>query len=286
MTSLLNRIPSIALCAMMLSGISTAESASGEAQSAPDARGIVQEMSDRLKQMKSFRVNMSVVTRMEAEGRKQETATEYIFAVQRPDKVAQILSKGDMGMTVICDGKKVYTYMPMMSSYTVTDAPASLSELAGNLGLTVGDAIPAIRAFVAEDPGKALLEKVSNVSYLGADDVGGVKCHRLRFEHEQLDWEAWISADEKKLLMRIAPDFTETIAESRKEPGDRTPPDFKYEMILTLSDWVTEGELPADLFTFRPSAKSIQVDAFFPRRTPSKDVAEQGETQGASSADK
>jgi len=284
MTTSGHQFLSAVLGALLLNGSMAADPAAQNDQTAPDPRAIVEDMSEHLSGMQTFRVTMLLVTTMEGGGRKRVDESEFVFAVQRPDKVAQVLTRGETGMTLVCDGQKTYTYVPMLRSYTVRDAPRSLEELAGNLGSAMGDAIPVVKAFVVKDPAKALLDKVVGLSYAGIEDVGGIKCHRVRFEQEESAWDAWIAVGEKKLLMKAVPDFTKLIARVRKEQGDSAQLDLKYGMTLNLSGWVTGSELPADQFVFKPPEKTIQVDSFFPRQVGEPTPSQPGGTHSESDA--
>ena len=266
MISSRNRMFMVFLSALLMTHWMPADTVADDAT--PDARRIVEEMSDYLLGLRSFRVDLSLVVTIEAEGNKREMKTLSLFALERPNKVAQILKEGEMGLTLVCDGKKVYTYLPSLRSYTVADAPKSLAELSGKVGLAAGDAISAAKSLLADNPAETLMEKVVKSAYVDTEQMGGAECYRLRFEQEDLDWDAWISTGEKRLLMKVVPDFTKVIARAAQEGAGVPPEDFKYEMVLDLKNWATNPELPEDQFVFEPPERTMQVESFFPRKEP------------------
>ena len=56
----------------------------------------------------------------------QHMSGDYSFAMQRPNKLAMVLTNGMMGATVISDGTNQLTHLPMLKKYTLTPAGKDL----------------------------------------------------------------------------------------------------------------------------------------------------------------
>ena len=95
----------------------------------PRAERVIEHVSQYYCALKSLQAEASTSVTVQAEGIKHEMSATYNIAMQRPNKFLMDLTSGMMGMTIVCDGTHVYTFMPMMNKYTVEDAPADLDSL-------------------------------------------------------------------------------------------------------------------------------------------------------------
>ena len=85
---------------------------------------IIRESFNYLRDLETFHLELSIDIHVTMQGMNQQMNSEYHLAVQRPNKLAMVLKSGMMGSTIVSDGEKLYTYIPMMENkYTVEDAP-------------------------------------------------------------------------------------------------------------------------------------------------------------------
>src|ERR1051326_8653364 len=51
-----------------------------------------------------------------------DLTADYLLSVERPNKMALVLNKGDLGATVVSDGTNTFTFVPKPAMYTVQKA--------------------------------------------------------------------------------------------------------------------------------------------------------------------
>lgn len=203
-------------------------------------------------------VTLALVQTMEVQGNgmQQKMTTRFTVAVDKPGKrFALRLQNGMMGASIICDGKKVYTYLPMLRKYTVKDAPPHLSDLFRSnsmSGALTGTAFPFIQMLVADDPSAVLLRGVKGGRLFGEETVDGVACHHLYFQQAAFDWDAWVAASKPPVLVKIVPDMSRVY----KGAAARNPQlaAMKIKTSIEFSDWKGGALLSKDAFVFKPPA--------------------------------
>lgn len=231
------------------------------------AQTLLREMTTQLTEADAFRVVTINSIKIEAEGMKQEMASEYDFAVKRPDKLSMRLKKGMMGFTLVTDGDSLISYIPAMKKYFEEDAPESIGDIpktsevwqlgvsASMGGISIADAI------IADDPYAAMMDGVLGSEYIGIENVDADPCHRIRFTQEEMDWEIWITAEEPRRLRRVAPDMDDLMALM----GDNKPQlqDMQMELSIGYDNWNFSPDLDDSLFNFTPPEDAVKADSLF-----------------------
>lgn len=231
------------------------------------AQTLLREMTTQLQEADAFRVDTINSIKIEAEGMKQEMASEYDFAVKRPDKLSMRLKRGMMGFTLVSDGETLISYVPAMKKYFEEDAPESIGEIPKTSevwqlgvsssmgGISIADAI------ISDDPYKAMMDGVLGTEYMGVENVDAIPCHRIKFIQEDMDWEIWISVKTPRSLRRVAPDMEDLMALM----GDQKPQLQEMEMELSISydNWDFSPELDDSLFKFEPPKDAEKGDSLF-----------------------
>lgn len=226
----------------------------------PKVKQVLQQTEEYIKSLDSFRVKIDINVKVESEGMKQEMASFYTMALQRPDKLAMVLEKGMMGGTLVSDGKDVHFYTPMTKKYTKKEAPESLNDL-DVLSITggVGETGPALVEFLIRDNlYETLRAKVMGAQYVGEEVLEGIKYHRLKFLAKEADFDVWVKAGEKPLPYKIVPDMTKSLEKTDEMPAQMK--DMKYDVQLLFKNWEENIELPDDIFTFTPP-EDAQADS-------------------------
>ncbi len=238
----------------------------------PKADKVIKQLSDYLQGLDSFRVDVESVTKMEMPGMKTEMTSAQAVALERPMKLAITPKSGKVQGTIICDGETVYTYLPMTSEYTETEAPESIDQIwstgaaAMIMGMEMG---PQGQAFLPSllhsDPYQSIMDGVTGGKYLGTEEIEGATCHHLKFFQEELDWEIWVETGDKPVIRRLIPDMSKTFAkmgEGFSEMPDMMK-DMQMESTTSFSNWQGNVELPEDQFKFTPPADAKKVVSFF-----------------------
>lgn len=201
-------------------------------------------------------------------GTTSENALVHSLTVQRPDKIAIRKVSGEMGLTLISDGKNVLK-QTLGDKQTVEPAPESLPDLLGNpdtqmLLTMVSGGLPIALVLVQDDIYKQMLEQEVEVTYGGKEELEGVACHHLQFQTKDLDWEMWIQDGETPVLVQAVPDTAKAMS---KLGAGQMPPGSNVAMKANLADWKVNAELPADTFTVSEPVKSSAVNPANPNTT-------------------
>lgn len=159
--------------------------AEAKAEIEPKVMDLLRQTSQFYAKLKSFSTKIMLSRKVEADGIKQKMTSTYIFAVERPNKVAFKHTGGlPFAGTIVCDGEKVYKYLPFLNKYTEEDAPENIERLSKSTGaLMMCD----ILGYLGEDALDKLLEGVKGVEYKGIENYKGSKAHRLKFHQDDID---------------------------------------------------------------------------------------------------
>jgi len=167
---------------------------------APEA--LVRALSDYLGELRSFRCDLAATTALSGEGIDVELTTQYLLALDRPKRFAIRMEKGTFGGTIVSDGTKVCTYLPMLNQYSVaeTDEQSQVlvdEERAASVMMLGGTGLLMLKALLRADPYEAIMLDVKDVRYLGKESIDGERCHHLEFVCHELGWEMWVSSGER-----------------------------------------------------------------------------------------
>ncbi len=261
MPTRLLRILSLALVAVMTVALAPAASAQ-EAQGPkidPEAKKVLDALGAYYKGLKSFTLDETTDMVMEAQGMKQTMSSKYSVAMERPNKVARILNEGMMGATIVSDGKTSYTYVPMFKKYIQEDAPQSVFEVvSGDAAAFSGQFSMMFASLVADDPSAAILEGVQGATFVGVEDAEGVKCSHLKIVQSDMDFDLFVQAGDKPLLLKVIPDMTKAMSAM----GDRMPvKDMKMSVSVVFSNWKVDEPVPAGKFAFTPPEGAEKADS-------------------------
>ena len=213
---------------------------------------ICKQAGDLFKNAKTFHADGVIDAKIDSGGQKIDINATLVCNFERPNQLAvKVLVKGDPqeGLEFISDGKKLTTYRRKIQQYVQEDAPKDV----GGLGLalmklgvrTPGVLLPNV---LNADPGPALLEGVNSCSYAGIEKVDGTPAHHLKFSQDQFDWEMWVAAEGKPLILRMT--------RSAEIPGG------KLNTSETYKNWTIDAPAGKDAFTFSPPKDTTKVDDF------------------------
>ncbi len=230
----------------------------------PKVAELVKAVSDYLIGLRKFSVDISSVMRMTAEGMKQEFVSDTALAVERPRKVSMVLKSGMMGASIVCDGERVFTYLPSLGKYTEEKAPESIESLPLGMG---NEGIPIVKCIASSDPAKEMMEGVVAASYAGIERIGALDCHHLKFEQLDINWEMWVDSGTKPLIVKVVPDLgkmMDSLKDTLGGSGDGGMfKKMKYDASIELKNWKTDEDLPEGTFKFSPPAGAQKSESFF-----------------------
>ncbi len=231
-----------------------AEDAEGKID--PKAQKVVDAWSKYTAGLKSFSVDSKVVLVVEQGGQKQTQDFQLKLAAERPNKLAFSVESQQGGATIVSDGKEVSAFIKSFEKYLVEKAPAGWDGLWQNPvvqgPMSFGNTAVVNMALLSDNPGKKLLEKVSNLTYDGQQDLDGKKADVISATSEEVDWKLWISAGDKPVLLQFVPDLGKAIERMAKQSKQKSPfSNLKVTNTVTFADWKLDPKFSADTFVFK-----------------------------------
>lgn len=221
------------------------------------SKEVLEKLSTYVQGLKSVQVDLVLTMNIKAQGVDQEMVTDQTVSIQKPNKMAMVLTEGMGGSDLYSDGKDMVTYLPMTKKYLIEDAPESFNDMSPTsmIGLQLmGLPAPGIVSHLwSDDPLAALTEHAETVTYLGTTEMNEQPYHKLEMVLETADMEIWISDSDKPVIHRIVPDMEKTIAEIKKEKGPQLG-EIELKVNIDVKDWKYNPDLSADIFTFTPPA--------------------------------
>jgi thiol-disulfide isomerase/thioredoxin len=224
---------------------------------APTAEAIVRRTADFFKKSRSMAVDVERVQKLGG----RAMPSSFSAAFQRPNRFAIRTGEGGpMGLTIVSDGKKLFTAIPALRKYTETEAPASLDALGDDPIIRGALSGMMIAELSFTDPYEKIMEGVKTAKYAGVEMVDGVKVHHLAFTQDQFDWEMWVAADGDPVIRRITVDLTKAMANMP------VPDQFKkskMELVQNFKNWRFDRDFDAKTFAFEAPQGTQKVDRLF-----------------------
>jgi peroxiredoxin len=223
------------------------------------AEDVVRQMADYLGKLPAFSCKLEAVLHMESGGQKNDAVTTMTVRLQRPDKLAMIVDKGVMGLTVVNDGKELTQYLPMMQRYVVKPAPADFNEMT-DIGapnsLTILGMSGGVIPTSSDEFFKGIMDGVTKSEYLGEEKIGEVNCHHCRFVQEEFDWDIWVEVGNQPVPHKIVPDLTKQLPNVGNEK-------IKLSYVVSASDWNVSPKFTDADFKFTPPPGAEQGETLF-----------------------
>jgi hypothetical protein len=228
---------------------------------------VLKQMDAFYRSLASLTLDVDVQLHMEAEGMKQEVASGWGVALQRPNKLAINYKSGQNQFTFVCDGHLINVFIPMVKKYLERPAPANLDTLfkeQSEPALLLQQGVPFLASLIAPDPRARLLEDVATVTYAGTEMWRGALCHRLHGAQSQFDWDLWIEAGKQQLVRKVIMDM----GKSARRMADKVPQmnQAKWQIEIQFNQIVVNPTLSAFDFRFAPPANAKKVVSFRPQQ--------------------
>lgn len=226
-----------------------AEAQEGEKPNAidPKAASILRELSVDMRKVQTFTVEIQIETTMKGPGFDQRMQTTHLLSVSKPDKLALVSKGGDLGNTIICDGKRVYTRQPLQGELEVTEVleDRELRSLIFVVGLapamghdSIANAI--VEALLSNDAYEAIVGKDGPLGYLGLEKIDTTECHKLKPPIEVVDGSCFIFVEKgPKPVIRAVK------SSAAQKPGDEQ---ISVESTVSFKEWKFDVEIPAERF--------------------------------------
>jgi hypothetical protein len=213
----------------------------------PQARALMEKMSAYLASLPRFTVHTETTEQVVfPSGLVLDSDRAADVAVERPNRLKVHIVSAKRNVEVYYDGTTVALYSPDQKLYTTWPAPPTIEQLAARAQQQEGLALPAAD-FLFRNPYQRMMAKVERGSYIGKSLVWGVMTDQLAFRQKGVDWQLWIQEGDKPLPVRLA----------IKDRAARGNPWYT----ITMTDWNTEPQLAAAMFTFTPPEGAQRIAA-------------------------
>jgi putative intracellular protease/amidase len=221
---------------------------------------IVKQVSDLHKNAKSLHVEAA----LNWSGKQGKFDTEVTYDLEQPNHLAMgSRNKHDnnAGLILVCDGKVLWTYAVKPKHCIKTEAPTDWQEMGTTL-LRLGRPNTGMlfANVLATDPYEQIMDGVNSCSYAGKEKVGEVEANHLKFSQDQFDWEMWVAAEGKPLVVKM----TRT---RRGADGNKLTIEELYR------NWTVDTPPGKGVFSFTPPKDATKVDTLEDlkqERTPGK----------------
>ena len=211
----------------------------------PDAQSVLAAMSNYLGSLKSFEVEYAAADEIVTpEGQKLQFLHSGEVTLKRPDKL-HVIRRGAAGIgEIFLDGKKLSFFGKALDVYVQLDASSIdvAVEAMRKMGFDASGA-----DFLAAKPLNPTTTDMISGTHVGMTYIDGVQVHQLAFRGKEVDWQLWVTADNKPLPVRY-------VVTTKWFSGS---PQFT----LDMKKWNTAPQVDAARFTFVAPEGAKRLDA-------------------------
>jgi hypothetical protein len=222
-----------------------------EAQATPDAKAILQKMTQQLAQAPGFSVTIrSDYDAVQADGLSIAFGNKHQVSLQRPSqlRIDATRSDGDQHMTLF-DGKTLTAYKAGDNAYARVEKPGTVDNAVVYLVRDLQITVPLARMLLTTLP-QELESKAESVSYVEKDVLTDVPTDHIIVRSADIDFQVWVAQGVQSVPRKV-------IITYKHEQGK---PQFRAE----LSDWNLAPVFKPEIFTWTPPKGAEQIPFLAP----------------------
>jgi len=196
----LKQTPLWFMCAMLISLISLPVWVSAQALAVdPAAMNLLQRMTEQLGKLKQFSVHTQVTLEDVLEsGHRIDQDVSASVIIARPNKVRAVRKGDPIDQTFYYNGQTLTLFNPKDKVYATKNAPKTIEGMLDYARESLGLTIPAAD-LIYGNAFELLSKDVNFAVVLGKTAINGVRCVHLLFSRPGVDFQVWISDDDKIL---------------------------------------------------------------------------------------
>ncbi len=246
-----------------------------------EAYQFVKSVADFHAALKSASSDVKLTITEEAPGKPRKVSTMKVaFAIQRPQLFRLAIDGDEGGISIVCDGQTVWTYLPALKQFVVDSAPANLEIL-----LRYHDAaakalsqLGPLSDLFRKDPAAQIFAPLSKLALTGATKLGETECVILHGEQEDMDWDAWFEKGAKPVLRKFSFSPMKGILAQSPEDVREQLKAMHMDVTVEYDHWQLDATPGADAFAFTPPKEAQKVAQFFtPEAAPGGDPGAGGD---------
>ena len=176
---------------------------------------------------------------------KIQFAKTVALNLRRPDHFRAKVATTQPDRTFLYNGKTVTFIDQSTGFFGIASAPSTIDKALNEMEQTYGLTFP-LDDLLMSNPYDSSAGKARSGQYFGIEVIHGKKCHHLAFQHENIDWQAWVEDSPTPLLRKI-------VITQKLEEGS---PQFT----AMFNSWDLTTELPDYIFNFEPTPGFLQIN--------------------------
>jgi hypothetical protein len=209
-----------------------------------DARGVLSAMSAYLGGLRSFSVDYAAVDEVvTTDGQRLQFLHSGALMVQRPDRLHAV-RRGAAGTSeMVLDGRELILLARSANAYLRLPAPniAAAVEAVRGLGFDApgGD-------LLAERPMDSATTDITSGVHVGMTFIDGVEVHQLAFRGAEVDWQLWVTANDRPVPLRYV--ITSTAVAGSPQ------------YTVQFTNWNVAPSIDPARFVFTPPSNARQLE--------------------------
>jgi thiol-disulfide isomerase/thioredoxin/outer membrane lipoprotein-sorting protein len=213
----------------------------------------------------------------------EDSESTYKLAVNKPNKL-RLNPDDPESETIISDGNKLITNVPMLRGYVEADAPSGIggvfNAIQSQSMVLGGGPLSFIAPMLSPRGFNGELATITHATYVGSEEVDGQAMHRVNFvmvpslndaarnqlrqqfgsDDMKFYVDAWIHDGDTPSLHKLHYDLAKMLAGVMAEMMEQMPQlrEMTYDMVLTFDHWQTGDRIEAD-FSFDAPEDAIKA---------------------------
>ncbi len=230
------------------------------ADTAQDARAVLDEAAGVLAGASSFRLESTVTYTAEYSDSQENQTTTYTIAVNRAGDIAVRVANENLDSSLYASGDTFVQYMPEFAQYKVLPRDASVPQILERASFEIIDPVVDVFASLAQFQSPAGSAELADLALIGAETIDGRECDHVQFTMNAIRYDLWIEKAPARLVRRIMPDMAELEAQYEREYGM----DFEIAVSASLPAWEIDADVSSAV-TFSPPDGAEKVERFGPK---------------------
>uniref|UniRef100_A0A0H3WTP4 DUF2092 domain-containing protein n=2 Tax=Pandoraea faecigallinarum TaxID=656179 RepID=A0A0H3WTP4_9BURK len=212
----------------------------------PDAVQALHTMGSYLQSLQRFRVMTDLTgERVLADGQKLQHNARATLEIDRPNRLRAVMKSARTEREIFFNGKVATLFSPQQKYYASVPFEGTVGQLVEALRARYGVELPLADLFMWGTP-EARNQTFDSAMFAGQDYVGNDLCDHYAFRQPGIDWQIWITGDDKPLPRKIV--------------VTRTDDDARPQSVSLLS-WQPGFSVKPSTFDFRPPEGAKRIEA-------------------------